>query len=80
MEDKLVFWFTLIFGLVAMLVAPPVHPETATVQSKEPANTSERAKAICPKGMKITSTFSQSTWNVGGWPLWRTVCIGEVRK
>ena len=79
-EDRIVFWSVMVAGAVALFVAAPVKSaEVAVTQTKEPANTATKAREICPKGMRVRATMSQSIWNAGGWPLWRVTCIGEVK-
>ena len=76
-EDRIVFWGVMLAGALAMIFAEPVKPAdtVAVTQAKEAANTAAKARVICPKGMRIRATMSQSIWNAGGWPLWRVTMI-----
>jgi hypothetical protein len=75
-EEKVTDWCYLgvVVLILLILFGRDAKAETATTQSKEPWSIQQCDKLM---GIRATSVFNISIWNVGGWPLWRVICQGK---
>ena len=53
-------------------VVPIILLLVATTQARDPWSLSQCDKLV---GRPVIAVFNVSTWNAGGWPLWRVTCL-----
>ena len=63
-------WLAVLVVLILILMSGPANAYTVTTQSKDSWSINK-----CDKfGRKAKSVVNISTWNYGGWPLWKVGC------
>ena len=65
-------WLVVLIVLVLLLMSDPANAEIATTQSKNPWTLSQCDRLT---GQRAQAVFNVSTWNKGGFPLWRVTCL-----